>query len=111
MENKAPRKRPNVLNGTTRAMVTGCGKLYVIVNVDEAGAPLEVFTTMGKAGGCAASQAEAIGRLASLALRLGGRPEDVIKQLGGISCHQHAEDVLSCADAVAKALRLAQKGE
>jgi ribonucleoside-diphosphate reductase alpha chain len=47
-------------------MKTGCGPLYVTVNQDSSGL-FELFTTMGKAGGCAASQSEAIGRMVSLA--------------------------------------------
>jgi ribonucleoside-diphosphate reductase alpha chain len=105
-----PRKRPEVVKGTTRAMKTGCGNLYVTVNEDEHGLPFEVFNHMGKAGGCAASQSEAIGRLVSLALRSNIAPEEIIKQLKGISCHQHTwakgGKISSCADAIAKALEL-----
>ncbi len=68
-----------------------------------------MFTTMGKAGGCAASQSEAIGRMVSLAWRSGVQPEEVIKQLLDISCHSPAgfgaNKILSCADAVARAIR------
>jgi ribonucleoside-diphosphate reductase alpha chain len=103
-----PRPRPQVVTGSTRAIRTGCGKLYVTINRDEQG-PFELFAQMGKAGGCAASQAEAIARLVSLAFRCGIAPEQVIKQLKGISCHMPAwepggERILSCADAVAKAI-------
>jgi ribonucleoside-diphosphate reductase alpha chain len=68
-----------------------------------------VFNQMGKAGGCAASQSEAIGRLVSLALRSGVQPDTIIKQLKGISCHLpswggNGDKILSCADAVAKAI-------
>ncbi len=105
-----PRKRPDVIKGTTRAMKTGCGALYVTVNEDEEGLPFEVFNHIGKAGGCASSQSEAIGRLVSLALRSNIAPEEIIKQLKGISCHQHAWSkggkISSCADAIAKALEL-----
>ncbi|MCC6346496.1 MAG: TSCPD domain-containing protein, partial [Nitrospirales bacterium] len=70
--------------------------------------PFEVFTNIGKAGGCAASQAEAIGRLISLALRSNVEPEEIWKQMKGISCHQtswtEGGKILSCADAIAKAL-------
>ena len=89
-------------------MQTGCGPLYVTINEDEEGL-FELFTTMGKAGGCAASQSEAIGRMVSLAWRSGVQPNQVIKQLLDISCHSHSgfgeNKILSCADAVAKAIR------
>ncbi|PMP72933.1 MAG: ribonucleoside-diphosphate reductase, adenosylcobalamin-dependent [Calditerrivibrio nitroreducens] len=103
-----PKSRPNILNGKTIEMVTGCGKLYVTINSDENGKPFEVFTNIGKAGGCAQSQCQAIGRLISLVFRSGGAPESVIKQLKGISCHMKVgfgqNQILSCADAVAKAI-------
>lgn len=103
-----PRARPAVVTGSTRAMRTGCGKLYVTINRDERG-PFELFATMGKAGGCAASQTEAIARLVSLAFRCGIPPEEVMRQLRGIRCHQPAweaggRQIVSCADAVAKAI-------
>ncbi len=102
------RKRPRVLNGRTIKMETGCGTLYVTINEDEDGF-FELFNTMGKAGGCAASQSEAIGRLVSLAWRGGVPTEEIIKQLSGISCHQQIgvgkDKVLSCADAIARAVK------
>jgi ribonucleoside-diphosphate reductase alpha chain len=102
------RERPKVLKGWTYQMQTGCGPLYVTVNQDETGL-FELFTTMGKAGGCAASQSEAIGRMVSLAWRSGIQARQVIKQLQGISCHSPSgfgeNKVLSCADAVAKAIQ------
>ena len=104
----APRPRPDTLIGVTTEMKTSCGKIYVTMNRDEKGI-FEVFNQMGKAGGCAASQSEAIGRLVSLALRSGVRPEMIVKQLKGISCHLPAwggngGKIMSCADAVAKAI-------
>ncbi|PKN59597.1 MAG: ribonucleotide-diphosphate reductase subunit alpha, partial [Deltaproteobacteria bacterium HGW-Deltaproteobacteria-11] len=102
------RERPKVLKGWTYQMQTGCGPLYVTVNQDETGL-FELFTTMGKAGGCAASQSEAIGRMVSLAWRSGIQARQVIKQLQGISCHCPSgfgeNKILSCADAVAKAIQ------
>jgi len=104
----SPRPRPDTLIGVTKEIKTSCGKLYVTINRDEKGI-FEVFNQMGKAGGCAASQSEAIGRLASLALRSGVQPEMIIKQLKGISCHLptwggNGGKILSCADAVSKAI-------
>lgn len=102
------RERPNVLKGWTYQMQTGCGPLYVTVNEDITGL-FELFTTMGKAGGCAASQSEAIGRMVSLAWRSGIQTRQVIKQLQGISCHSPSgfgeNKILSCADAVARAIQ------
>ncbi|MBL7032191.1 MAG: vitamin B12-dependent ribonucleotide reductase [Nitrospira sp.] len=103
-----PKKRPDVIKGTTRLMKTGCGNLYVTINEDENGNLFEIFTQMGKAGGCAASQAEAIGRLVSLAFRSNIEPVEIEKQLRGISCHSPAwaagGKVASCSDAISKAL-------
>jgi hypothetical protein len=103
-----PRPRPSVTVGHTVRMNTGCGNLYVTINEDGEGQPFELFNHMGKAGGCAASQNEAIGRLISYALRCGASVEPLIKQLKGVSCHRPAwgEDgkISSCSDAIGKAL-------
>jgi ribonucleoside-diphosphate reductase alpha chain len=114
---RRPRARQNVMQGSTRKIRTGCGNLYVTVNEDGEGNLFEIFNQIGKAGGCAASQSEAIGRLASLAFRSGIEPEDVIRQLKGISCHMpvwyQEGKILSCSDAVAKAIEwhLQEKGK
>ena len=104
------RDRPRSLVGKTYQMSTGCGQMYVTINEDNTQRQFELFNFVGKAGGCAASQCEAIGRLVSLAWRSGMSPEPIIKQLIGISCHKpvglgHSK-VLSCADAIAQAIRL-----
>jgi len=107
-DERRPRARQDVMEGSTRKIRTGCGNLYVTVNEDGEGNLFEIFNQIGKAGGCAASQSEAIGRLVSLAFRSGIEPEDVIRQLKGISCHMPVwyQDgkVLSCSDAIAKAI-------
>ncbi len=103
-----PRPRGETTFGATKKMKTGCGNLYVTINEDEAGTPFEVFTQIGKAGGCAASQCEAIGRLVSLSLRCGITTKEIILQLKSITCHKPAgfgeAKIASCSDAVAKAL-------
>ncbi len=104
---KIARVRPQVTVGETFKMQTGCGNMYVTINEDEQG-PCEVFTLLGKSGGCTASQSEAIGRLVSLALRSGLKSEEIIEQLKGIRCPQPAFTeqgvILSCADALARAM-------
>ena len=103
-----PRPRPNVTYGTTTKISTGCGNLYVTINEDEMGLPFEVFMQMGKAGGCAMSQLEAIGRLVSLALRSGIELNSIIEQLKGIRCPSPSWEkggrIFSCSDAIARAI-------
>jgi len=103
----APRKRPKVTTGVTERVNTGCGYIYVTVNFDSQGIS-EVFSTLGKAGGCAAAQLEAISRLTSLALRSEIDIDSIVKQLRGIRCPSIAWEqghaILSCADAIASVL-------
>jgi ribonucleoside-diphosphate reductase alpha chain len=88
-------------------METGCGNLYVTTNETDEG-PFELFAQIGKTGGCAASQTEAIGRLVSLALRSGVEARAVARQLRGVRCPypswNRGHKVLSCADAIGQAL-------
>jgi len=104
----APRPRPEVINGTTTKVATGCGNLYVTINSDEEGRPFELFTQMGKAGGCAASQLEATGRLVSLAFRSGIEVKSIIEQLRNIRCPspswEKGQRIFSCADAIARVI-------
>ncbi|MBU2258367.1 MAG: TSCPD domain-containing protein, partial [Candidatus Omnitrophica bacterium] len=104
----APRPRPEVIIGTTTKVATGCGNLYVTINIDEEGNPFELFTQMGKAGGCAASQLEAIGRLVSLGFRSGIEVKSIIEQLRNIRCPspswEKGQRIFSCADAIARVI-------
>ena len=103
----APRNRPEITSGITRKIETGCGHLYVTINADEQG-PVEVFTQMGKVGGCASAQLEAIARLVSTGLRANVKLESLIRQLKGIRCPSpmwnNGKMVTSCADAVAQCM-------
>jgi ribonucleoside-diphosphate reductase alpha chain len=104
----SPRPRPPVIVGTTTKIATGCGNLYITINEDEQGQPFEVFMHMGKAGGCAMSQLEAIGRLLSLALRSGIEISSIVEQLRGIRCPSPSWEkggrIFSCSDAIARAI-------
>lgn len=107
----SPRPRPRVTSGQTFKFRMGCGTFYVTANRDENGHPCEVFASLGKAGGCP-SQSEATCRAVSAALRSGVDPKVLVEQLKGIRCMSTSVarkggnniDVLSCPDAIAKAL-------
>ena len=79
-----PMDRPQELLGITSRVRTGRGNLYVTVNM-AGNKPFEIFTTHGKAGGNDAAMAEAVSRVASLCLRAGLDPKEVISQLRGIT--------------------------
>jgi len=102
-----PRARPERTYGFTEKIGTGCGNLYITINCDDRG-PNEIFTQMGKSGGCAASQSEATARLVSLALRSGISLHAIADQLKGIRCPSpkwhKGSMVLSCSDAIGRVL-------
>lgn len=103
----APRMRPEITHGVTQKLETGCGHMYVTINTDALGA-CEVFVQMGKVGGCASAQLEAIARLSSLALRSNIKIDSIIRQLKGIRCQSpmwhKGKMITSCGDAVGQAL-------
>jgi ribonucleoside-diphosphate reductase alpha chain len=105
---RAKRKRPDMLRGRTMKMSSPLGDLYVTINEDVTGHAFEVFCTLGKAGGAATADAEAIGRLISLGLRSGIPIPAVRDQLRGISSDRAVGlgpgKVLSLPDAIGQAL-------
>ena len=82
----APRARPISVKGVTDLVRTGHGNMYVNITFDDNGNPFEVFTTLGKAGGCDSANLEAVARLVSLALRSGIDPDEITHHLQGITC-------------------------
>ena len=84
------------------------GDIYVTINEDDRGRPFEVFCTLGKAGGAAFADAEAMGRLMSLALRSGVPITSIRDQLRGISSDRAVgvgpNKVLSAPDAIGQAI-------
>ncbi len=101
-----PRVRPKVTSGRTERIETPRGRVYVVINEDELGV-CEVFVHSLDV------EAEAIGRMASLALRGGLDPRDIIEQLWRVQSKELAFDraadgtvvrVSTIAQAVALAL-------
>jgi ribonucleoside-diphosphate reductase alpha chain len=107
--------RPQVLAGKTYHVPTPVGTAYVSINEDGEGNIAEVFVNLGRAGSDIMADAEAIGRLISLAFRIpSAYPSDriaqnVVDQLAGIGGSSSAgfgpQRVRSMADAIAKAIR------
>lgn len=103
-----PRKRPEVMQGTTYKINTAYGNMYITINNDEKGHPYEIFTTLGKTGGFFSAKTEAISRLISLSLRSGVAIEEIIDQLKGIRgpnpIWNEGQMVFSIPDALANVL-------
>lgn len=102
------RDRSNTLTGTTQRIETGYDHIYVNVNTDPTGRPVELFARYGKSGGFTQSFTEAIQNLATLALQERAAPEAVVDQLRGIRSPKIGIDnrtrVYSIPDAIGLAL-------
>ena len=108
-----PRARPKVTDGRTERIETPRGRVYVVINEDELGI-CELFVHSLDV------EAEAIGRMASLALRGGLDARDIIEQLWRVQSKELAFDrsadgtvvrVTTIAQAVALALGRALYGD
>ncbi|MBT9151557.1 MAG: hypothetical protein DDT40_01753 [candidate division WS2 bacterium] len=103
--------RPDILEGKTVKVMTGCGDLYVTINTNgNENKPWEIMSHSMESVGCSKCQNEALTRVVSLGLKWGVPVEKVVKELEGLRCpsprmYPKKERVLSCADAIAKVLR------
>ena len=108
LQRRQKRSRPDILKSTAIRKETPLGTMFVHITEDDKGQPFEVFINLGKAGGPAMADAEAVGRLVSLALRSGISIQQVHRQLRGISSDRAvglgANKVLSVPDAIGIAL-------
>ncbi len=106
-EPRMPKERPGSLPSITDKIKTGFGNLYVTITFYN-GKPFEVFTSIGKSGYSTMADAEALGRLISMALRSGVEPQEVIYQIKGIGgadpIFTEGGLVQSIPDAIAKIL-------
>ncbi len=114
-EEREVKPRPRQMPGTTYRIVTPLGKAYITLNRNSDGDPFEVFVNLGKAGSDLAADAEAIGRLISLTLRMPSplspveRLLAVMEELEGIGGSRTvgfgADRVRSLPDGISHALR------
>jgi ribonucleoside-diphosphate reductase alpha chain len=103
-----PRKRATVTRGYTYEVKTEQGDLYITINEDDKGI-FEIFLNLGKSGSFTAGYTEALGRLISMSLRSGIKPDLIVKQLQGIRTSSPTLNkgmiVYSVPDAIAKILK------
>ncbi len=108
LQRRQKRSRPDILRSTAIRKETPLGVMFVHITEDDKGQPFEVFINLGKAGGSAMADAEAMGRMISLALRSGISIQQVHRQLRGISSDRAVglgpNKVLSVPDAIGLAL-------
>jgi ribonucleoside-diphosphate reductase alpha chain len=108
------RPRPERLDGPTYRIPTAFGTAFVTIT-ERDGQPFEIFGRLGKAGSDAEADAEGLGRLCSILLRLRGPGPgvervalivDQLARIGGARPHGFGENrVRSIPDAFALALR------
>lgn len=119
-EPKAAPKQPKVRpcptrrQGVTVTKSTPTGTAHIIMNDDEDGQPFEVFIEIGKGGSDIKAMAEALGRVASILLRINSpmtpqeKIQELVQQLGGIGGQRSAgfgkNRVRSLPDAISQAL-------
>ncbi len=103
-------RRDRLLTGQTMKVKMPNGALYVTANFDSV-SMREVFINLGKSGEDEKSYTEAIGRLVSKYLQLGGSVEEVVASLKGIKSSSsivwdRGMKVYSVPDGIAKALEI-----
>jgi ribonucleoside-diphosphate reductase alpha chain len=107
--------RPRILSGQTIRVRSPFGTIFVTLNETEECRPFELFLNAGKCGSDITADAEAIGRLCSVLLRIPSpipelkRIEIIIRHLSGIAGSKDVangeEKIRSIPDAIAAALK------
>ena len=105
------RKVLGTLEGKTYCKKCACGTLYITINHDPDGNPIECFINTSKGGICQANTS-AVARMISLSMRAGVAIPEIVKQLQGITCSacvkvsSKGEEVsgISCPDIIGRAI-------
>lgn len=108
---RRPLKTAPILSAIRIRQNTPFGHMHVTVSIDPVSRrEVEVFAQLGKAGDVSSSDLEAISRMVSMFLRMGGNLQDVISQFEGIGSHMSVAtkdgSVKSLADGMSKALKI-----
>lgn len=102
------RKVHEAMPSRTYRFRTGCGNIYITIGNEE-GKPSRCFVKLGKAGGCTTCHTDALSQVIGRAIRAGVSPQVIARDLVGMACDHPAgageEQVLSCVDALGRALR------
>ncbi len=106
-----PWKRTRLMIGQTVKIKMPQGAMYLTANTDENGSMREVFINLGKTGSEEKSYAEALGRLISKYLQVGGDVREVIDSLKGIKSNSSISwdqgmKIYSVPDSIAKGLEV-----
>ena len=104
-------ERPRLLSGHTIRLNLPQGALYVTANFESNNKLREVFINLGKTGSDEKSYCEAIGRLVSKYLQIGGDVSEVIKSLKGIKANSSISwdrgiKLYSIPDSIGQALEI-----
>ena len=105
------RKVLGTLEGKTYCKKCACGTLYITINHDPDGNPIECFINTSKGGICQANTS-AVARMISLNMRADIAIPEIVKQLQGITCSacvkvaSKGEEIsgISCPDIIGKAI-------
>ena len=102
------KERPVIVSGRTIRVRSGCGNLYISINEDEKGQPIECIAVLSKSGSCARCHIESSTRAISLGLKYSVPLSEFYLELRGIRCPSPVageDGALSCADAIARAIQ------
>jgi len=86
----------------TKTKRTGCGNAYITIS--NSGQPFHMSCILGKTGGCAAAHMSVLSKVITEAINHGVPKEVIIKHLSDTTCPHSGGIILSCPDAIAKAL-------
>lgn len=101
------KSRPDVLEGKSPRIETGCGWLYVTINTVK-DKVVEISASLGKSGGCASANLQSITQLINTSIENGTELDAIVKILRGQRCHNQiisqGKEVYSCPDGIAQCL-------